>query len=178
MDIWATNSSTSTVRCSLEIAAYDLETGWSWNCSDQDVFDLAPNSSTELRTAVSVPAPPIEKATDKAAPSGSVVVQARLRLAEPAKGLPYHEGKVVARTSDWPQPYKFIDFAAMAADCEISAQIEVAGEESRIHLSCERPIKCLTLRLESWEEGDEEVRFSDNAVSQIGMAMLLVTTSY
>lgn len=165
MDVWATNSSMSSINCSLEISAYDLETGWTWSSPATEVFDLKPNSSTELKTAVPVPAPSRGDAADKTAPSGSVVVQARLRLVESAQGLPCGQGQVVARTCDWPQPYKFIDFASLSADNSVSAQIEVTGDETRIVLSSEKPVKCLTLGLESWNEGDQEVEFSDNAVS-------------
>lgn len=165
MDVWATNSSMSSIKCSLEISAYDLETGWSWKSPAPQVFDLQPNSSTELQTAVPVPAPSKEDAADKTAPSGSVVVQARLRLVESAQGLRCGQGEVVARACDWPQPYKFIDFASISADSSVAAQIEVTGDETRILLSCEKPVKCLTLGVESWNEGDKEVEFSDNAVS-------------
>jgi hypothetical protein len=106
MDVWATNGSMSVVKCYLEIAAYDLETGWSWTSPTSEAFDLAPNSSTELRTAMSVPAPSREEAADASAPAGSVVVQAKLRLAEPAQGLARESGQVMARTCDWPQPYR------------------------------------------------------------------------
>jgi hypothetical protein len=40
------------------------------------------------------------------------------------------------------------------------------GDETRIRLSSEKPVKCLTLGLESWREGDDEVEFTDNAVSR------------
>jgi hypothetical protein len=156
----------STLRCHLEIAAYDVETGWSWTSPKSEVIELKPNSSTELRTAMPVPAPSKEEAADASAPSGSVVVQARLRHAEPAQDLAHQTGGIMARTCDWPQPYKFIDFAKIAAECGVSAYLEMTGNETRIRLSCEKPVKCLTLGLESWQEGDEEVEFSDNAVSR------------
>jgi beta-mannosidase len=166
----------SIINCSLEISAYDLETGWTWNSPATEVFDLRPNSSTELKTAVPVPAPAREDAGDKTAPSGSVVVQARLRLVESAQGLRCGQGEVMARTCDWPQPYKFIDFASIAADSSVSAQVEVTGVETRIVLSSEKPVKCLTLGLESWNEGDQEVEFSDNAVStEIPRRFLVLT---
>jgi beta-mannosidase len=165
MDVWATNSSTTAIECLLEISAYDLESDWSWTSSTKDVFVLQPNSSTELRTAVPVPAPDSEKTAGKTVQSGSVVVQARLVAVNSFDEAAQKGRTLVARISDWPQPYKFIDFARLADDAEVSAEIAISGEHSRITLSSTRPIKCLSLELESWKDGEAEVDFSDNAVS-------------
>lgn len=165
MDVWATNSSTTTIECLLEISAYDLESDWSWTSSEKDVFVLQPNSSTELRTAVPVPEPNSETAAGKNVRSGSVVVQARLIAVASVDEAAQGKHTVVARISDWPQPYKFIDFARLAGDAAISAEITTLAEQSRITLSSTRPVKCLTLELDSWADGEADVDFSDNAVS-------------
>jgi beta-mannosidase len=164
MDVWATNSSTTAIQCLLEISAYDLESDWSWTSSENEIFVLQPNSSTELRAAVPVPSADSEKAAGKTVQSGSVVVEARLLAVNSVDEAAQGVRTVVARISDWPQPYKFIDFARLASDAEVSAEITTSGDQSHITLSSTRPIKCLTLELESWKDGEAEVDFSDNAV--------------
>lgn len=166
MDIWATNSSPTAIECYLEIFAYDLESGWSWSSSGTELLVLQPNSSTELRTAAPVPEPDMKKATGTTL-SGNVVIQARLCAVDADIDSAKGSRTVMARTSDWPQPYKFIDFARLAADTKVSAEISTSGEQSRIVLSTTKPVKCLALKLESWEDGEAEVDLSDNAVSRI-----------
>jgi beta-mannosidase len=166
MDVWATNSSSFAIKCSLEMAAYDLESEWSWSYSPPDVFILQPNASTELCTAMPVPAPDTTTAAGPFVLSGSVVIQARLHAVGLTSDSNSIAKPVMARASDWPQPYKFIDFAALAVDTTVSAVITDLGEQSQVSLSTTRPVKCLSLGLESWEEGEDEVVFSDNAVSR------------
>ncbi|KAJ9119092.1 hypothetical protein QFC22_003583 [Naganishia vaughanmartiniae] len=156
VDVWATNDTMDMIRCILEISAYDVETGWSWTSGPGDTLQLAPNSSTELRTAIPVPAPPKNEAADPCAPSGSVVIRAKLQLIRDGKVS--NEEAVLASTCDWPQPYKFIDFPALAEQCGLSAKI-VSGEDDAniVTLSCAKPIKCLTLGLAEWQEGDTDL---------------------
>lgn len=165
MDVWATNSSASAIECRLVISAYDLESEWSWSDSATDVLVLQPNSSTELRTAMPVPAPDGRTAGEAIVRSGSVVIQARLHAVDTSSDSVPRARTVVARASDWPQPYKFIDFTALAVNTEISAAVKSSGDQSQISLSATRPVKCLSLGLESWQEGEAETDFSDNAVS-------------
>lgn len=165
MDVWATNSSAAGVECLLVISAYDLESEWSWIDSVTDLSVLEPNSSTVLRTAMPVPAPDKRTSGEAIVRSGSVVIQARLHTVDSSPDSVPTAKTVVARTSDWPQPYKFIDFAALAVNTEISAAVTISGDHSQISLSATRPVKSLSLELESRKEGEAEVDFSDNAVS-------------
>ncbi|KAJ9103264.1 hypothetical protein QFC21_002687 [Naganishia friedmannii] len=125
MDVLVTNDTMDVVNCSLEISAYDIGTGWSWSTGRDGTQQLAPNSSTELRSAIPVPAPPVHEAADSSAPSGTVVIRTKLRLVGDGKGS--HERQVIASTCGWPQPYKSIDFPALVEQCGLTAQI-VAGD--------------------------------------------------
>ncbi|KAJ9105971.1 hypothetical protein QFC19_003306 [Naganishia cerealis] len=165
MDIWAANGTMEVITCALEVSAYDVETGWTWSSGKGETVQLKPNSTTELRSAIPVPAPLVEQAADPSAPSGSVVIRAKLRSVQGEQGP--KEEQVLASSCDWPQPYKFIDFSTLAEHCGLTAQITTGKkDESIIILSCEKPIKCLTLGLDEWRQGDAEVEFSDNGVSK------------
>ncbi len=66
------------------------------------------------------------------------------------------DGQVVARDVDWPQPFKYLDFADRGL--EVTARAGTTGEEQILQISARKPVKCLVV-----EERDG-VRLSDNAI--------------
>ncbi|AMD22455.1 HGR116Cp [Eremothecium sinecaudum] len=74
-----------------------------------------------------------------------------------AKGKLLEDGKIIARTSDWPQPLKYVTF-----DYEATIELSWIDEEEHIlGVSANRPVKSLQLSIPT-EEDEEIVQFSDN----------------
>jgi beta-mannosidase len=121
----------------VELVSFDLDKGE----LDRREFDvtLSPNSSTEIWKDI-VPCQPIR--TSDAQMARPIVVQARL----------IDESGVLARYSNWPEPWKYLTFP------DPGLKIQVSGEEVR--LSCEKPIKGIVLDV----EGKEDVAWSDQGV--------------
>lgn len=141
IEIWACNSRTET-RTTLYISAVDLNSDWRYNMPKKEVV-LAENSSTELWSGA-CPQPQVNRG-DKSAPSGTVVVHAKL-VAE--------DGEVLARYSDWPQPYKLLELP--------DPGLEVKVQDDKAEVIVKRPAKGVWLDLEGDEEG---VEWEDNSVS-------------
>jgi beta-mannosidase len=113
---------------------------------------LSPNSSTEIfKGTISA----LPKRTTKSEIPKVIVVSARL-LDE--------DGKVIARYSNWPEPFKFISFPK---DLGFKAQVSSDGES--VKLSSERPVKGIVLDVEG-----EPVKWSDQAVDLIPGDEILV----
>lgn len=74
-----------------------------------------------------------------------IVVQARLLESD---------GTVLARYSNWPEPWKYLTFP------DPKLVLKVDGD--RVTLSCEKPIKGVILDLE--DRSGEEVKWSDQAI--------------
>lgn len=66
------------------------------------------------------------------------------------------DGQVVARDVDWPQPFKYLDFADRGL--EVTARAGATGEEQILQISAHKPVKCLV-----FEERDGVI-LSDNAI--------------
>lgn len=66
------------------------------------------------------------------------------------------DGQVVARDVDWPQPFKYLDFADRGL--EVTTRAGTTGEQQILQISARKPVKCLV-----FEERDG-VRLSDNAI--------------
>lgn len=66
------------------------------------------------------------------------------------------DDRVVARDVDWPQPFKYLDFADRGL--EVTAKVGATDEEQILHISARKPVKCLV-----FEERDG-IRLSDNAI--------------
>lgn len=65
--------------------------------------------------------------------------------------------EVLSRFSDWPQPYRFIDFPARAED------IHIAIDHENITIRVDKPVKGLVLSvLDGKDEESDEVKWSDN----------------
>ncbi|KAI0345567.1 glycoside hydrolase [Trametopsis cervina] len=151
IDIWGTNSSLQGVVARLEINCFDLDSDWTHN--ETHFVSLKPNQSTELLSS-SCPCPPQSETTEKNAPSVtasySVVVSARL--------LDANSGELLARFTDWPQPFRHVEFP----DPQISICIERSDIlNSQVTVSVEKPVKGLLLAAEGT---GEDVRWSDNAL--------------
>lgn len=123
---------------SITLAAYDLDS----DKVDERIYPatLAPNSSTEVFTG-DLPLQPTRTSLSQA--PRPVVVHARLFD---------DSGKLLGRSSNWPEPYRYLSFP------EPGLTVTVEGEE--VTLSCKKPIKGIILDA----EGDEEVRWSEQAV--------------
>ena len=125
------------------ISAVDLSSDW----REDRVLNvsLGENRSTEL-WAGPCPAPPKDKAADKAAPSGTVVLQLRLEVG----------GRVVARYSDWPQPYRTLEVP------DPGVRLVLAGDT--VEVSAMKPAKGVWLSVEGDDDG---VVWSDNSVGHL-----------
>ncbi|KAJ3741170.1 glycoside hydrolase family 2 protein [Lentinula detonsa] len=140
-EVWGTNSTLAAKNVTLEFLNYDLhdptyKDGWT------RTLILSPNSSTEIFKGPVNALPP---RTTKSQIPKTISVSARL-LDE--------DGTVLARCSNWPEPYKFIDFPN---DVGFRAEISTDGES--VKLSSKRPMKGIVLDA----EGDD-VKWSDQAV--------------
>lgn len=127
----------------MHVSAIDLNSDWRIDLPEKEVT-LSENSNTEVWSGA-CPEPPKEKATDPSAPSGTVVVHAR---------LVDRGGSVLARFSDWPQPYKFLDLP------DPGLKVDVKGDE--VVISAKKPVKGVWLDVDGDDEG---VDWADNSVS-------------
>lgn len=145
LSIWACNARHQEAEYTLQISAYDLATDWRAELPSKSVR-LGENRSTELFSG-DCPQPPRDKAYDQLAPSGTVVVQARL-----VDGC----GAVVARFSDWPQPYKLLDLPDPGLDLKVGKE-----SEGHVEISVKKPAKGVWLSVMGDDEG---VEFDDNSL--------------
>jgi len=143
LSIWGCNSKHTESECTLKISAYDIATDWRIDLPPQGVI-LGENRSTELWSGP-CPEPPLDKAFDKVVPSGTVVVHTTLMA----------NGVVIARYTDWPQPYKLLDLP----DPKIKVEVEVGNGVMRLNV--EKPLKGVWLSVEGDGEG---VEFGDNSL--------------
>lgn len=153
IQLWGCNSTLEPKKATVELVSFDLDDGE----VDRRSFNvtLAPNASTEIWVG-DVPGQPIRKSTaDVPRP---IVVQARL-LDE--------DGTVLARYSNWPEPWKYLTFPDPGLD------ISVSGDE--ITITVEKPIKGLIL---DTALGEEEVSWwSDQAIDMFPGDKQVVTAT-
>ncbi len=133
----------------LQVSAVDLNSDWRIDMPENEVV-LSENASSELWSGPCLQ-PSKEKASDQAAPSGTVVLLAK---------LVDQQGRVLARFSDWPQPYKLLDLP------DPGIKVEVGDGE--VVVSAAKPAKGVWLSVEGDDEG---VEFDDNSVSPSGEAL-------
>ncbi|KAJ3932534.1 MAG: glycoside hydrolase [Lentinula lateritia] len=153
IDIWAVNGSLSPRSATLELYFVDLCS--SWNHKETHAIVMPPNQAIEL-LSITCPEPP--KRND-APPTGyaewttssSVVIGARL--------LDPENGGVLARFSDWPQPYRFVDI--VDPGLRINVQNSKDTKMSTISLQVKMPAKCVVLSVAG---DDEDPKWSDNAL--------------
>lgn len=139
IQIWGCNSTLESKQVNVELTSFDLEDGVVDTCN----FDvkLLSNSSTEIFKG-RAPCQPVRN-SDAEAPR-SIIYHARL----------LEKGKVLARYSNWPEPWKYLTFA------DPGLQIRVDGD--RVELSCSKPIKGIVLAVE--DGSDPEVAWSDQGI--------------
>ncbi|KAJ3841473.1 glycoside hydrolase family 2 protein [Lentinula raphanica] len=141
-EVWGTNSTLCAKNVTLEFLIHDLhdpefKDGWT------RTLTLSPNSSTEVFKGTIQALPP--RMTKTQVPN-TIIVSSRL-LDE--------DNTVLARYSNWPEPYKFIHFPK-----DVGFRAEVDGDSVR--LSSRRPMKGIVLEA----EGDD-VKWSDQAIDLI-----------
>ncbi|OCH90937.1 glycoside hydrolase family 2 protein [Obba rivulosa] len=145
LEIWGTNSTLSAKSATLEVTAFDLHSDWTEKWSKPVV--LAPNSSTELYAGELLGQP---KRTKLSEVPKTIIVSARL-LDE--------GGVVLGRYSNWPEPFKFINFPAVA-DLGLTTVVSPDGES--VELSTRKPIKGIVLDVDG-----EDVQWGDQAIDLV-----------
>ncbi|KAI0772055.1 glycoside hydrolase family 2 protein [Trametes elegans] len=141
--VWGTNAALEPRRATLEITAFDLHSDWRERSVRAVV--LAPNAATELWEGA-LPGKPVR--TKRSEVPRDIVVSVRLLDAD---------GSVLARHSNWPEPYKYIKFPADAA-----LQIAVGADGERVTLSTNRPLKGVVLDVDG-----ADAHWSDQAIDLV-----------
>jgi len=142
LEIWGTNSTLSEKKAILEVSSFDLESDWRDRWSKQ--VRLTANSSTEVFKGHLPGQPTRTKASEV---PRVIVVLARLLD---------DDGIVLARCSNWPEPFKFVKFPAVK---DLGLKVTVGSDGESITLAVQKPIKGLVLDV----EGDD-VKWSDQAI--------------
>lgn len=163
--MWGTNSTLESKEVIVELKFFDLYSSWTHTYRLENPAVLAPNSSTEIITSLSVFCPPqntVEQLPDSdplPANSFSVVVSARfLDVTTPAT--------IIARHSDWPQPYRMIDLP-LKQDVHVSS-LGHGDEATIVRVSASsKPVKGLVLSVDSQYQDEDEVKWSDNALDLV-----------
>ncbi|KZT13063.1 glycoside hydrolase family 2 protein [Laetiporus sulphureus 93-53] len=145
LEIWGTNSTLVEKTATLEVIAFDLHSDWRQKFIQ--AVTLAPNSSTELYVG-ELPGQPTR--TKLSEVPKTIVVSARLLDGS---------GTVLARYSNWPEPYKFISFPEIK---DLGFEITVLPDGESVELSTKKPIKGIVLDVEG-----EDARWSDQAIDLV-----------
>ncbi|KZT33739.1 glycoside hydrolase family 2 protein [Sistotremastrum suecicum HHB10207 ss-3] len=142
LEIWGTNSTLTDKKATLDITAFDLHSDWTQNTNTAIV--LKANQSTELfKGAV----PGVPQRTNDGEPYRTIIVSARLLDAD---------GEVLGRYSNWPEPFKFIDFPSVE---EVGLLITPSADGESVTLSASKPIKGVVLDVVG-----SEVKWGDQAI--------------
>ncbi|KAK7061680.1 beta-mannosidase B [Favolaschia claudopus] len=142
LEIWGTNSTLADKKVTVEVTCFDLYSDcWRDKWSKEVV--LQANSSTEIHKAT-LPGQPIR--TKLSQTPKTIIVSARL-IDENAQ--------VLARYSNWPEPFKFINFPT---DTTVKAAVD--GES--ITLTVNRPVKGLVLDVDG-----PDVKWSDQGIDLV-----------
>ncbi|KAG6336605.1 hypothetical protein ID866_2481 [Astraeus odoratus] len=145
LEVWGTNSTLMEKKAQLEVTLFELDSTWTDKFS-MDVV-LAPNSSTELFLG-QLPGQPTR--TKLSEVPRMIIASARL-LDE--------SGSVLARLSNWPEPYKFIHFPTIK---DLGLSVKIGSDGESIELSSEKPVKGIVLDVEG-----EDVKWSDQAIDLV-----------
>lgn len=155
LSVWGTNSTLKARPAKLELCFFDLR---SPDClvETRDVV-LLPNQTTEL-LEMKCPGPAHRKdllpGDPLAVSSANVVASARL--------LDAGSGEVLARYSDWPEPYRFLQPPDPGLEVEVKAGV---NDESTLILKVKNPVKCVVLSVQG--DSGSEVQWSDNALDLV-----------
>lgn len=165
LQLWGCNSTLQAKDATIELVSHDLERGE----VDRRTFSvtLAPNASTEVWIG-DVPGQP--ERTSTADVPRPIVVQARL--------VDNDTQEVLARYSNWPEPWKYLTFP------DPGLSLAVSGDEVTVTVS--KPVKGLILDTEL--ESGAECEWSDQALDMFpgdtqvvvakGLASRKVTARY
>ncbi|KAF8959158.1 glycoside hydrolase family 2 protein [Flammula alnicola] len=155
LDIWATNSTLKPRSAKLELLFFDLLSP-DWSHSETHDVTLLPNQSTDLKTlrCPGTNREGVSQGDPLFVSSANVVVCARL--------LDSVSRLVLARYSDWPEPYRFLQ----PPDPGLEVNVRTAEDEGDtvMVLTVKRPAKCVVL---STDDSDTKVRWSDNALDLV-----------
>lgn len=168
LDIWATNGTLEPQTLDLELSFFDLLDA-SWSHKETRPVFLRPNQTTEVFSNIVCKAksPPADAQPGDPPfiTSSAVVVSARL--------LNPKSGAVIARYSDWPQPYRYLQ--PPSAGLVVKVVPGNVGEgHTVIEASVQRPTKCVFF---SVENADSKVKWSDNALDMVpGDNQVLIVT--
>jgi len=144
LEIWGTNSTLADKKVTLEVTSFDLNSEWRDKWTKEVV--LSQNSSTELFRG-DLPGQPVR--TKQSDVPKVIVVSARLIA----------DGEVLGRYSNWPEPFKFIQFPAVG---ELGLKAAVSADGESVVLSANKPIKGVVLDAEG-----EDVKWSDQAIDLV-----------
>ncbi|PVF95284.1 glycoside hydrolase [Serendipita vermifera] len=159
LEVWGTNSYPSARKVCLEINAFDVEAGQPVQVTEEGLQDgkkvvtLAPNATTELWKGKT---PGVEDVHVEGLRSKPIVIQARL--------VDIDTHVVLARYSNWPEPFKYIHFPTKKeVNLQIVASAVSSGAEGlgyqSLQISADRPVKGLVLDVDGpW------AKFSDQAI--------------
>ncbi|TDL29523.1 glycoside hydrolase family 2 protein [Rickenella mellea] len=145
LNIWGTNNTLHEKKATLDVTSFDLHSEWTDNWKKEVV--LAPNAATELWSGT-LPGQPTR--TKLSEVPKTIIVSARL-IDE--------SGTVLGRYSNWPEPFKFINFPGVE---EIGLKIAIASDGESVELSTKKPIKGIILEVDG-----EDVKWSDQAVDLV-----------
>ncbi|KAL4075886.1 glycoside hydrolase family 2 protein [Scleroderma citrinum] len=136
LEVWGTNSSLTVKKAKLELSLFELDSSWSDKYTMNVV--LAPNSSTELFFG-QLPGQPVRTKLNEVP---RTIIASACLLDD--------TGCILSRSSNWPEPYKFIHFPSIK---DLGLSIKTGNDGESIELSSEKPIKGIVLDV----EGDPQV---------------------
>lgn len=145
LEIWGTNSTLEVKNVKLEVTCFDLYSSWKEKSIVKEVT-LQPNSSTEFYKG-DLPGQPVR--TTRSDVPKAIVVSARL----------FDGDDVIARYSNWPEPFKFIRFPSPE---QLGFKIELSQDGEAVTLSTQKPMKGIVLDAEG-----EDVKWSDQAIDLV-----------
>ncbi|KAL0960497.1 hypothetical protein HGRIS_005535 [Hohenbuehelia grisea] len=151
-DVWGTNRTLAPITIQLELSFFDLQSNWQH--VELHEATLKPNQSTELLTAIPCsgrPKNPVEKA-----PSGDPLWTTTYSVVIAARLLDKVTGTVLARSADWPQPFKHLKIPDPNLLTEFDAEREV------VYVRVSKPAKGVFFSVDGEDDGG--VEWSDNAL--------------
>ncbi|KIY44971.1 beta-mannosidase [Fistulina hepatica ATCC 64428] len=147
LEIWGTNSTLVEKCVTLEVASFDLYSNWTDTWTREGVV-LAANSTTELFSGA-LPGQPVRTSLGEI--PKTIIVSAR--LLDPA------ERTVFSRFSNWPEPFKYIQFPSVE---EVALKVSVGADGETVTLETAKPVKGVVL-----DADGDDVRWSDQALDLV-----------
>lgn len=143
LDIWGTNSTLTDKKITLSVMFFDLYSDWTASWAKE--VTLAANSCTELSHDVLTGQPTRTKLSEV---PKTIIVSARLLE---------KDRTVVARYSNWPEPFKFVNFPSKK-----DVGLKVVSKGDTVELSASKPVKGIILDVEG-----AEAEWSDQAIDLV-----------